>query len=109
MNGDIECGNGFIRNNQLGIQRQSPRNPDPLALSSGKFVRIAVCKARVKADFRQQLLHSLVPLAHAVHMVSLERLFNNGTQRFPRVKGCEGILEDHLDVFADAFSQLFFR
>jgi hypothetical protein len=32
-----------------------------------------------------------------------------GTQRFPRVKGCEGILEDHLDVFADAFSQLFFR
>lgn len=32
LNGDIECGNGFIRNNQLGIQRQSPRNPDPLAL-----------------------------------------------------------------------------
>jgi peptide/nickel transport system ATP-binding protein len=34
---------GFIRNNQLGIQRQSPRNPDPLALPPGKFVRIAVC------------------------------------------------------------------
>ena len=57
---DVEGGDGFVGDDQLRAQRERPRDPDPLALTTGELVRVAVVMLGVEADRLQQVLdHAL--------------------------------------------------
>ena len=41
LDGYVQCGNRLITDNKFWVKRKGSSNPNPLALSSGKLVRIA--------------------------------------------------------------------
>ena len=55
---DVERGDRLVGDDQRGLDRERARDADALALAAGELVRIAVDRARVEADQREQLLHA---------------------------------------------------
>src|ERR1019366_3329659 len=62
---DVERGDRLVGDDQLRLQRQRARDPDPLTLTAGELVRVAVVVLGVQADPVHQLLHALLALARA--------------------------------------------
>jgi len=50
--GDVECGYGFVENEELGAECECARDVDALALAAGELVREAWESGRVEANFR---------------------------------------------------------
>src|SRR5438552_11236684 len=57
LDGHVQRGDGFIANDQLGVDCQCPGDADALPLPSGKLVRIAIHMVRRETDDLEQLLH----------------------------------------------------
>lgn len=55
LNRNIQRTQRLIANNKFGIQRNGPRDADPLALPTGKFVGIAVKMLRLQAAIAHHL------------------------------------------------------
>ena len=58
LNRNIQGRNRFITDNEIRIQCQSPGDANPLALSTGKFVGVALDEKWIQAHQIEQLLHS---------------------------------------------------
>jgi len=98
LHGDIEGGDGFITNNELGIERESPGDSDALALPPGKFKGEALGGAGREPDNIQELEYFPAPHAGVFNFVDEERLFQERLHGMAGIEGFHGILEDHLDV-----------
>ena len=99
--GDVQHRDGLIGQQHLGVDRQRPRDHQPLALSTGQLVRVGVdqVRGRGEVDPFHQLEHALLELLTAVErVVQLERSFESVPDRLLRVQGTEGVLEDQLDT-----------
>ena len=66
--GDVQRGDGFVRNDELRLHNHGARQTDTLALTAGKFVRVAGQVLREQTD----LLDDLLDLADAVRLVFKE-------------------------------------
>ncbi len=62
LNRDIEARDRLIRNNQIGIQRDGPRDPDPLALAAAEFMRVFIVIGVSKTNQLQQFNNPVVAL-----------------------------------------------
>ena len=62
---DVERGNRLVEDDQLRVQGEGPRDPDPLPLSARELVREAVRVLGREADDAQQLVHARVALLAA--------------------------------------------
>ena len=65
LNRDIQRRDRLVGDQQLGLERDRARDADPLALSAGELMRIAVVVLRVQPDAVHQLLHPALALALA--------------------------------------------
>ena len=54
LDGNIECGNRFVADDELGFDRQGPCDSNPLALSTGKLMRVSHEVVCFHLDFFQQ-------------------------------------------------------
>ncbi|MNC30822.1 hypothetical protein D3C75_791200 [compost metagenome] len=63
LDGHIERGYRFIGNDKLRIQRNCPGDADPLALSAGELMGIAVSPAGIQPYKLHKLNHSGIDIA----------------------------------------------
>ena len=86
LNRDVQSGDRFVGDNEIGLQRKRSRNTDALALSAGEFVWVAsrekpypgppspsVQRLSCQAEFRS-------PMPHA------QRLGNDCADRHSRIE-----------------------
>ena len=71
---DVERRHRLVADDQLRVDRERPRDADPLALAAGELVREAVVVLGVQADDLEQLLHAALALGVGADAVHLERL-----------------------------------
>src|SRR4029078_360808 len=85
----------------LRVERQRPRDADPLALPARELVREAVVVLRVEADDLEQVLDTALALRLRADPMHLERLGDDESDALAGVQGRVGVLEDHLQLAAD--------
>ena len=107
LDGHVQRGDGFIANDQLGVDCQCPGDADALPLPSGKLVRIAIHMVRRETDDLEQLLHPPYLLLAVGQVVDLQWLPDDVTHGHARVQRRVGILEDDLHVPAQPAQLLF--
>src|SRR5262249_61906921 len=99
--GDVERRHRLVQHDQLRVQRERARDPDPLPLTARELVREAVAVLRAQTDRAQELLDAAAALGALVEPVDAKRLGDDLPDRHPWVQGRVGILEDDLDVASD--------
>jgi len=99
--GDIEGGDGFVGDDELGLENQGARDADALALAAGEFVRIAAHGVFVQADAAQDCRSALEALCRGeAGFVNGKRLGNDFADAHSRIERSEGILKNHLHLAA---------
>jgi hypothetical protein len=107
-NGHIKGGDRLVGNHEFGTQSNGPSDRDPLPLSTGEFVGIAVLSPGTKAYFIKQKANPFTSDGFWCPMYQ-KRLFDDAKNRTPWIKGAEWVLEHHLDVFAEGHEFLAFE
>jgi hypothetical protein len=82
------------------MRRQGAGDADALALTAGKFVRVAVECLRAQANLERQLLDPLGERAAAGHTVIDQRLADNVADLEARVERRIRVLKDDLQLAA---------
>ena len=101
LNGDIQCGNRLIADDKVRIQGNRPCNTDPLPLSAGKFMRIAVLLVIKQAAAFHNPGYIGIQLVVRNQMVFPYRLADDLTDRKPGRKTGIGILENNLNFWTE--------
>jgi len=100
LDGDIQRGDGFIADNQRGVQRKGAGHTHPLPLTARKFVRVAVGVSGVEAHEREQFFNTFFR-GFAIHdAMHQDRFANDFAHRHAGVEAGIGVLEDHLHLAA---------
>ena len=81
-----------------GLQRQRPRDIDPLPLAAGQFVRIAVGEQHRVEAYRLQQLHRPLQGGRLGQPMNERTEGDRHRNRQPRVQGGIGVLEHHLHL-----------
>ena len=87
---------GSSRHDEVGVQRQRPREPDPLALPARELVRIAAGGVARQPDDLQQLAARRPAARRPGQPVHAQRLADDPPDAVARVERGERVLEDHL-------------
>ena len=95
---DVERGDRLVGDDQLRPQRERAGDPDPLALSAGELVRIAVVVLRLEPHPVHQLLNLAAELRPGCQPVQLQRIPDDLPDALAGVERRVGVLEDHLDL-----------
>ena len=99
---DVEGRDRLVADDELGVERQGPGDPDPLALAAGELVRIAIGevagRGRPRSSSSSTLLLLLPPHEQAM---LVERLGDDGADRHARIEAGLRVLEHHLHVRPD--------
>ena len=93
---DVQRRYGFVEDDELGLNRQCPRNADPLLLAARQFMRIPSGEARIEANLPEQLVDSSVRVLTTCDAVHLQGLTNGCANRHSRVQRPGGILKHDL-------------
>ena len=101
LDGDVEGGDGFVADDELGAQGQGAGDADALALAAGEFGGEPVVVLGVEADARHEFLDGLLALIAGGGLVDGEGVADDRADPAAGVEGAVGVLEDHLDLAAD--------
>jgi hypothetical protein len=95
--GDVESGNRFVGDDELGLEDQRARDADALALATGKFVGIALHGFLGEADAAKNCGGARKALLCVESwFMNGKRFGNDFADAHARVQRGVGILEDHL-------------
>jgi hypothetical protein len=92
----VQGADRLVGHDQLGVDRDGPGDPDPLALAAAELVRVAVQEVRVQADDVEQLGDPLAALGRRADLVDGQRLADDPAHGHPRIQAGIRVLEDHL-------------
>ena len=98
---DVERGDRFVADQQLGLDGQRARDADARALAAGELVRKAPPERRVEPDFAHQLVDVVIDVVGGVDAVHARRLADDFGHTHARIERREGILKHHLDLQRD--------
>ena len=90
----------FIGNDKIRIYRQSPRDPDPLPLSTAELMRISVRQFRIKPHHLHQTGNLFRTFGSIKIRMQQQWFFQCGKNRHPRIQGSIRILKNHLKCSA---------
>ena len=108
LGGDVEAGDDLIGDDEVRLQRQSPRDAGALALATGELVRIAVDERRRQTDEIEQRGGTVAAITPALQpAIDLELARQGHRQRQARIERRLRILEDHLDPRAQRAQRSF--
>lgn len=100
LDGYVQRRDGFIQNDEAGVQRQGACDADALALAPGEFKGEAVDGAVRHAYAVQQAAHPFPARGGCAHAVDDEGLRYNLADGLALVEGFRRVLEDHLNMGA---------
>jgi hypothetical protein len=98
----IEGRDRLVTHDKLGAQRDRARDTDALALATGELVGVAVVVLGVETDSLHELLDGLAGAAPRLDVLDVKGGRDDRPDRLARVERGVGVLEDHLQVAADA-------
>ncbi len=101
LDGDVEGGDWFVADDELGAQGQGAGDADALALAAGEFGGEPVKVLGVEADASHQVLDGALALGAGGGLVDGEGVADDRADPAAGVEGSVGVLEDHLDLAAD--------
>jgi hypothetical protein len=106
LDGDVECRDRLVTDDEIGVDGEGAGDADALALPAGEFVRIPVVLVRVEANRLDQFQHAvpaclssgfpLGPLGRQA--VDLQGFRDGLADRHARVETRQWVLKDHLEV-----------
>ena len=98
---DVESGDGFVGDDELGAKHEGAGDADALALSAGEFVRVAGGRVSVEANGGKSL-EDACAAGSAVEstLVDGQRLADDAFDAEARVQRGERVLKDELNVAA---------
>ncbi len=85
LNGDIERRHWLVQDQQSRLQRQCPRDADPLALTTRELTRISSNEAARETDQIKQIADPPVPAHLFEHAVNVQWLGDDVADRQDRV------------------------
>ena len=89
LHGHVERRDGFVRDDERGVQGEGAREPDALPLAAAELVRVAARERRVETDERQQLGDPGAPVRLRADAVDVERLLTMLSDAHPRVRATQ--------------------
>ena len=98
LNRDIERGDRFVADQQLGLDGQGTRDADARALAAGELVRKAPPERRVEPDFAHQLVDVVIDVVGGIDAMHARRLADDFGHAHARIERREGILKHHLNL-----------
>ena len=96
LHGDVERGDRLVGHDQLGLDRERPRDADALALAAAQMARVAAGDRGGQLDQLEQLGHASRDGLARPHAVDAHGLGEHRADLQPRVQRRVRILEDHL-------------
>ena len=98
-NRHVEHGGGLVRYEEIGVGGQGAGDGDPLPLSSGEFIGVAVDEilGRLQTDHAKKFDRPGPRAVDPAPPVAQERAYQVVRDVVHRTQGSERILEDHLD------------
>jgi hypothetical protein len=101
LDADVEGANGFVTDEEFGLDGEGAGDADALALAAAEFVRIPAGGVGWEADFFEEIGDGFLAfIAGQGAKVDGEGFIDDGTDLHAGVEGAYGVLEDHLQVFA---------
>ena len=101
-NGNVQCGDGLVGNDQLGLHDHGTGQADSLTLTAGELVGVTGQMLGQQTDFLDHaldLLDAVLLILEELEVV--QALGDDVVDGSTLVQGSGGILEDHLDVTDD--------
>ena len=98
LDGDIKRGDRLIADDKFRVQDQRAGNSDPLALTTGEFVRVAVVMLRLQADLFNDIQRHIHPVGAVPHVLDGQHLCQNLADIFSGIQRGIGVLKDHLQL-----------
>ena len=95
---DIEGRDRLVAHQQLGLEGDGAGDADPLALTAGKLVGVAIHRAARQAHFCQQFLHPAAPLLSVAFTVDDKGLLQDLAHGVAAVEGFCRVLKHHLHL-----------
>ena len=95
---DVERGDRFVADDEVGVDREGSGDADALPLATGELVRVAVDMALVQPDLAEQLADQGLALRLVAEAVDQRALADDLADRHPRVEAGVRVLEDDLQV-----------
>ena len=93
---DIEGGDGFVADDELGLEREGAGDADALTLATGKLEGVAAQRVGGQADPAQQFGGPFAAFGAAAEVLDDEGFLEDLADRVAAVEGFGGVLEDHL-------------
>ena len=97
-NRHVEGGDRLISHDKFGVHHQGSGNTHPLALATGKLVRVAVVVKRRQAHHAQQRQHLLFRLGTRSHAMCHQRLANSVAHGQAWIQTGIRVLENNLHL-----------
>ena len=94
---DVEGGDGLVGDDELRLQHERAREPDPLALAAAEHVRVAVGRLLAEPDALEHVDHDVLAIL-LVQAVDAQALADEAAHGHARVERADGVLEDDLHV-----------
>ncbi len=99
LDGDIERGDRFIGDDELGFRGERAGDGDALALAAGELVRVFPHDFGVETDGGHEGFHAVEEgVAFQLRVALADGFSEGGEDRHPRVERGVGVLEDHLEI-----------
>ncbi len=98
LHADVESRHRLVGDEQLGPQRERPRDRDPLPLAAGELPRIGVHRVLAQPDEAEQLPRIGLHLGARHHMMHPQQLMQYAADGEARIQRGIRILENHLDL-----------
>ena len=99
--GYVEGGDGFVCDDEFGVEREGAGNADALALSPGKGMGISPQVIGTQAHADEQLLNAVFEFRSRCDLVDDEGFGHDVEDGHARVERREGVLEDVLQFPAE--------
>jgi hypothetical protein len=100
LHGHVQCGHGFVADDQFRVECQRARDAQPLALAAGKLIRVLGCRLGSQSNLGEKPLHALRALCLGIDAEVAQRLGHDVPGAEPRIERRVGVLEDDLHVAA---------
>ncbi len=101
LHGPVECRGRFVEDNHTRLEDHRAGNRDALALTAGKFVRVAIARLGIEPDFGQGGDRAPVSIRLVQRRLVDEQTFGDDlADCLTRRERPKGILEDELHLLA---------
>src|SRR6202521_280793 len=94
----VQGGDGFVRNDQMGIQGKGAGDADALTLTTREGMRVSPHVFRPEANEAEHLHDPVGSFLRVTYAVDEQRLAHDVQQGHSRVQGGERVLKDHLHL-----------